>query len=173
MSTSKLRLKIGMHEFEAEGPTDIVKEQFEAFREIIRSIPDSPKAPPETVSTGNDENIVLNMNLGSKELDKIMNVDGRIISLTAIPSSIEDAALLLMLGHRDLRDNVSVTGQEIGDGLAQSGRTVPRVDRVMEGAIEQSLVLKSGHKRSTRYRLTNQGLARAVGIARELIGNVA
>src|SRR5579862_8491240 len=102
-----------------------------------------------------------------------MHVEGRVVSLTAIPASIEDAALLVMLGHRDLRDNVSVTGQEIGDGLAQSGRAVPRVDRVMETAIEQSLVLKTGVKRSTRYRLTNQGLAKAVGIAKDLIASVA
>ncbi len=171
--TSRIRVKIGAYEFEAEGPTDIVNEQFAAFKSIIGSVPNTTDTPPPAETSQDSNNIVLNTNLGSKELDRIMQVDGRVVSLTAIPQSIEDAALLVMLGHRDLRDNVTVTGQEIGDGLAQSGRTVPRVDRLMETAIEQALVLKTGVRRSTRYRLTNQGLARAVAVARELIGSVA
>lgn len=173
MDTSRIKIKIGEHEFEAEGPTAIVKEQFEAFKEIISTLATKTTVLSSTAAVQKEENKILNMNLGSKELDKVMHVDGRVVSLTAIPPSIEDAALLVMLGHRDLRDNFSVTGQEIGDGLAQSGRSVSRVDRVMETAIEQSLVLKTGVKRSTRYRLTNQGLAKAVGIAKELIASVA
>jgi hypothetical protein len=74
-----------------------------------------------------------------------------------------------MLGQKDLRNNVAVTGQEIGDGLAQSGRDVPRVDRVMDQALEDQHVLKTGVKRGTRYRLTNLGLSKALGIAKELI----
>jgi hypothetical protein len=77
-----------------------------------------------------------------------------------------------MLGQKDLRANVSVTGQEIGDGLAQSGREVPRVDRIMDQALKDSLVLKTGVKRGTRYRLTNSGLSKALGIASELIASL-
>jgi hypothetical protein len=77
-----------------------------------------------------------------------------------------------MLGHKDMRNHLSVTGQEIGDGLAQSGRPVPRVDRVMDKAIEEAHVLKTGIKRGTRYRLTNQGLAKALAIAHELIATL-
>src|SRR5205085_10448743 len=69
--------------------------------------------------------------------------------------------------HKDLRGNPSVTGQELGDGLDQSGRPVPRVDRIMEKAITEAHVLKTGIKRSTRYRLTNQGLAKALNIAKD------
>ncbi len=98
-----------------------------------------------------------------------MHLSGRVVSLTAIPKSATDAALLIMLGQKDLRDNVSVTGQEIGDGLAQSGREVPRVDRVMDQALKEQHVLKTGVKRGTRYRLTNVGLSRALTIAKELI----
>jgi hypothetical protein len=71
-----------------------------------------------------------------------------------------------------MRNNVSVTGQEIGDGLAQSGRPVPRVDRVMDTAIAEAHVLKTGIKRGTRYRLTNQGLQKALAIAMELIASL-
>jgi hypothetical protein len=77
-----------------------------------------------------------------------------------------------MLGQKDLRANVTVTGQEIGDGLAQSGREVPRVDRIMDQALRDSQVLKTGVKRGTRYRLTNLGLSKALAIASELIASL-
>jgi hypothetical protein len=83
-----------------------------------------------------------------------------------------DCALLVMLGHKDMRNNLSVTGQEIGDGLAQSGKPVLRVDRIMEKPIENAYVLKTGIKRGTRYRLTNQGNMRALAIAKELIASL-
>ena len=35
METTRIRLKIGIHEFEAEGPTEIVNEQFASFKEMI------------------------------------------------------------------------------------------------------------------------------------------
>jgi len=89
-----------------------------------------------------------------------------------LPKSAADAALLIMLGQKDLRNNVSVTGQEIGDGLDQSGLPVPRVDRVMDKALEEAFVLKTGIKRGTRYRLTNQGLSKALNIAKDLIASL-
>lgn len=78
-----------------------------------------------------------------------------------------------MLGHKEMKNSDSVTAQEIGDGLAQSGRPVPRVDRIMDRPLADALALKSGIKRSTRYRLTNQGKSRALVVARELIATVA
>jgi len=40
---------------------------------------------------------------------------------------------------------------------------------VMDSALSDALVLKSGMRRSTRYRLTNQGLVKALNIAKGLI----
>jgi hypothetical protein len=172
MDTSRIKIKIGEHEFEAEGPADIVKEQFESFKQIISSLPDITQPPKnlETRQASKNHNDIGDM--PHIPLEKIMHVAGRIVSLTALPPTADDAALLIMLGHKDMRNNVSVTGQEIGDGLAQSGRAVPRVDRIMEGAIGESLVLKTGVKRATRYRLTNQGLTKALGLARDLLATI-
>jgi hypothetical protein len=39
----------------------------------------------------------------------------------------------------------------------------------MDKAIEDAYVLKTGLKRGTRYRLTNQGLLKALNIAATLI----
>ncbi len=172
METSKIKIKIGDHEFEAEGPAESVQRQFDAFKEIIASISSKPAAP----SLQNANNLPNNQGHSTSfphvHLEKIMHGVGRVVSLTAIPASTEDAALLVMLGHKDMRNNHAVTGQEIGDGLAQSGRPVPRVDRIMEKAIESAYVLKSGIKRSTRYRLTNEGLKKALAIAQELIDSL-
>jgi hypothetical protein len=172
METSKIKIRIGDHEFEAEGPTESVQRQFDSFKEIIVSLP-TKSAPQVMQNTNNNlQNQSHPTNFQHIHLERIMHVVGRIVSLTAIPTSTEDAALLIMLGHKDMRNNQAVTGQEIGDGLAQSGRPVPRVDRVMEKAIENAHVLKSGIKRSTRYRLTNEGLKKVLAVAQELINSL-
>jgi hypothetical protein len=172
VDTSKIRIKIGEHEFEAEGTTESVQAQLETFKVMLTSINDIPARPvaqevkqaaPIIADTGDPTHV---------PLEKILHVSGRVVSLTAIPSSTEMAALLILLGHKNLRNNESVTGQEIGDGLAQSGRPVARTDRVMEKAITEAYVMKSGFKRSTRYRLTNSGNQKALATARELIGTL-
>jgi len=169
MESSKIRIKIGEHEFEAEGPPESVQAQFEAFRDLISLV---AARPPQQISGGEQETNVSNVVNGHPNhvpLEKILRASGRIVSLTAIPTSTEDAALLIMLGHKDLRNSESVTGQEIGDGLAQSGRPILRTDRIMEKPIASAYVLKSGFKRSTRYRLSNVGHQKALAVARELI----
>lgn len=172
METTKIRLKVGFHEFEAEGPTEIVQSQFEAFRELISKAPEKQAENlPVVASEGDVKEQV--MNAGDHvPLERILRSTGRIVSLTALPPSTEDAALLIMLGHKDLRNSENVTGQEIGDGLAQSGRPVPRTDRIMDKPIASALVLKSGLKRSTRYRLSNVGHRKALALAREMIASL-
>lgn len=169
MDIAKIRMKIGEFEFEAEGSEASVQAQLEAFKSLIGSIDVKP-APSETyplpqpvLSIGDALHV---------SLERIMRVQGRIVSLTAIPSTSEDAALLVMLGNKDMRNNESVTGGEVGDGLAQSGRPVGRVDRVMEKLIGEAYVLKSGFRRATRYRLSNMGHQKALAVARELIATL-
>lgn len=172
MDTSKIKVKIGENEFEAEGPTEMVKEQFEAFKDIIRLAHDKKLNYPKADSVQAVVNQLTADGIPTLNLEKIMRVSGRIVSLTALPATPLDAALLIMLGHNKLRQNISPTGQEIGDGLDQSGRPVPRVDRIMESAISDALVFKTGIKRATRYRLTNQGFVKAQGLAQDLIANL-
>jgi len=168
MDSTRIKVRIGDHEFEAEGPPELVQAQFEAFRDLIKSSPVQRIESPSPTETTEVVSALTATASSHVRLEKIMGVDGRIVSLTALPASTEEAALLIMLGNKDLRNNLTVTGQEIGDGLAQSGQLVARVDRIMEKHIRDALVLKLGLGRGTRYRLTNQGLTRALAIAREL-----
>jgi len=172
MGTSKIRMKIGDHEFEAEGSPEDVRLQLDTFKELVGLIPSS-KQDTEDVDSNNcgEVNVdkELNMSQSAPPLERIMRANGRVISLTALPNSIEDAVLLIMVGHSHYRNSESVTGQEIGDGLAQSGRSVDRVDRIMAKPLRDGLILKSGLRRSTRYRLTNQGYQKALRVATDLL----
>ena len=71
------------------------------------------------------------------------------------------------------RNNETVTGAEIVDGLKVSGQIVSRLDRLMEKIAAEGHVIIIGSHRAKRYRLTNQGFSRAQEIAKELIATVA
>lgn len=178
MDSNRVKMKIGNHEFEAEGAPEIVQQQLETFRALVAAMPIStaPTASEAIELLPNDDSAApsppAQNSAAHARIETIMQADGRVVSLTALPASVEDSALLIMLGQRDLRNNVSVTGQEIGDGLDQSGKPASRVDRIMEKHIRDAFILKTGLGRATRYRLTNQGLTRALAIARELIGTL-
>jgi hypothetical protein len=169
MDNARIKVKIGDSEFEADGPVEIVKAQFDAFKELLSlRVAESPRTAQVDVRLPVEKRAI-NGETPHVPIETIMHASGRVISLTALPMSTVDAALLILLGHKDMRNHLSVTGQEVGDGLAQSGRPVPRVDRIMDKAIDEALVLKTGVKRGTRYRLTNQGLSKALNVAAELI----
>jgi hypothetical protein len=124
-TTTRLKMQIGPHVFDAEGPTDIVKEQLEAFKQMIASngaVPSKAKQPSSETDGSGDW-------VGQSEsLAKIFKVEDRVVSLTVRAKSIEDAALLIVYGQKTLRTNDSVTGAEVIDGLEQSGVRIARVD---------------------------------------------
>src|SRR2546423_1285778 len=114
MESTRIKVKIGDFEFDAEGPVETVHAQFEAFKQII-SLPSAVSTPAKTQNTEKPvENRDESQGPPHVPIEKIMHAAGRVVSLTALPASTVDAALLVMLGHKDLRNNVSVTGQEIG-----------------------------------------------------------
>src|SRR5467141_3486421 len=75
MSESRLRIKFGEHEFEAEGSTESVERQLEIFKRLV--IPGTAlKAAMETTQESAKDQAPLS-------LEKIMNVQGRTVSLRA------------------------------------------------------------------------------------------
>ena len=176
MEPFRLKLKVGQHEFEAEGEQESVERQLAVWRELIASPsgsvqpPASPPppyggvvvTPPTATPTGEDSRA---------EYDKLFRHDSRVVSLTVLPTGnqrIADACLLLLLGQRVYNGAEQVTGQQIIDGLKQSGVTVERVDRSW-GEHDGVNVLRVGQRRGVKYRMTNPGLARARELARELL----
>lgn len=190
--TTKLKLKIGIHEFEAEGDPETVKASFEAFRQLVADanaastvLPQSATMPTQAAHMASIASAAMLFppavaqeaaaaSNADSMLDKIMRVDGRIISLTARPKNADDAVLLLLYGQKRLRDNDSVTGAEVIEGItATGGMQVNRVDRLLEKAGRDGDVIVIGERRGKRYRLTNTGLNKARTIAAELIAIVA
>lgn len=164
MDSTKLKLKIGEHEFEAEGPPDIVQAQFEAFRQLVSAAPSKPSTTPPAPPSG----------VGNEDvaLDKIMQHDSRIVSLTIGGESLQDEVLLLLLGQMRFRQNESVTGGEILEGLRQQRGTVGRIDYRLAQMADAGMIRSFGTRRARRYRLTNQGLTRAQELAATLARNV-
>lgn len=173
---SKLHIKIGDHEFSAEGPSDIVQAQFAAFKELISTIPLQPAVPPQApppapVPEPKEESSG-NGSFPHIRLEKIMKVEGRVVSLTAKCDSTEEAVMLVLLGQKEFRNNDSVTGSEVMDGLKLSGYILERVDKTLDKLAREGAVMTIGVHRARRYRMTNQGHKRALGIAQELLNAV-
>jgi hypothetical protein len=166
----KLKLKIGEHEFEAEGPVDVVQSQFAAFKELIGTINSEAKTTKSNDTSSGAQATVEKYAVSS--YDKIMRSDGRVVSLTVRAGSVQEAILVLLLGQRHFRGNDSVTGAEVLDGLQESGQPVNRVDLTMNKLSDEGLVITIGVHRAKRYRLSNAGLARAQEISRTLIATV-
>ncbi len=179
----RMRLKIGGHEFEAEGPVAVVQEQVKRFMDLIASLPTEvvvnpyyeqrPPEPPQlpaSSKTGVMET--------DSSLDKIMRLEDRIVSLTVRPRdtarNVEDTVLLLLYGQRMLRHNDAVTGAEVMAGItATGGLSVARTDRLLEKMARDGDVIVVGEHRSKTYRLTNAGLAKARQVAADLLAIVA
>ena len=173
MEKTRLKIKIGDFEFEAEGSEDSVQEQFQAFKELVINVP----VVENTDKSGqNDPDHVIRQaspTAVDDQLDVIMNVEDRVVSLTVPPEDIDDAILLIMLGQKRIRSNDSVTGSEIIEGLRMSGQRVARVDRLLERIAKRGEIIVIGQHRAKRYRLTNRGLSKARESAKNQIALVA
>lgn len=172
MEMYRLKIKIGEHEFEAEGPTEVVQMQFEAFKELVAGIPREPTQPrtPDTPQLTTPARDIADAKL---VLEKIMRQDGRVVSLTARGGSLDDEILLVLFGQKLLRNNDAVTGGEIVDGLKQTGRIVNRVDYNTDKMTTAGDVITVGVGRGRKYRLSNQGMTKAQNIALGLLATVA
>jgi hypothetical protein len=186
MEPFHLRMKIGAHEFEAEGDQDSVERQFATWRELIAAEPSPTASSPPPVATPNPGAAAAPVplaagNAGTAGLtvdatgfEKIIRRDGKRLSLSVLPpgdNRTADAALVLMIAHKAYNGLDQVGGTALLDGLTQSGYAVERVDRELARYIPD-LVLRSGIRRAVRYRLNNRGLNHAITLARELMDMV-
>jgi predicted nucleic acid-binding protein len=161
MSESRIRIKFGEHEFEAEGPAESVERQFAAFKQLVA--PDPQLVMQATRLSGSDTAPVA--------LEKIVRIRGRIVSLS-VTAKAEDAVLVLLLGQRQFRKNDIVSGSQVMRGLRDSGLRIPRADTILAKHARDGYVIAMGARRLRRYRLSSAGVDRAEQIARQLISLV-
>lgn len=170
MDTYKLRVKIGPHEFEAEGPPDAVRTQFEEFKNLVGSAPPpSSKSgqKPDTQSVPNYTDVDV-----SGGLDQLFAVDNKraLVSLKFPPhgkESTADAAVLILYGFKMLLGKDDAPVSKLITALEQSGCSVKRLDRDAAKYLRESLIIKGGRGRGGRYRLANQGIRRAQELVEE------
>ena len=174
----RLKIKIGQHEFDAQGDADVVQKQFQAWKELIVSLPEASASsftnPLSEISRTAAVTMRSSMEAYAPDVSKIMRVDDRIISLTVRPQSLEDAVMLILFGQKELRASELSTGGEIMQGIvATGGFAVTRIDKTLAKLGRAGDVIVIGEHRSKKYRLTNAGLTRVRQLATELLATVA
>jgi len=186
METTKIRVKVGPHEFEAEGPKDIVSEQFQNWKEMIAtasaSPPQSPGAAP-LINQGQTPSNPIGAS-GSTQptdrtnFDRVFSSDEKsgILSLRVHPTTEDrdaDSVLLLMLAYRTLKNEEEVAVTTILESLRVSGIQATRLDRTIAPHMRSGFLLRSGRGKGGKYRLSNTGLGQGQRLLAELVGKMA
>jgi len=167
MSELSVKIKVGENTFEATGPADAVQIQVQAFARMIGSL--SLETPPPIETSPPIKEELKPSSVSEKlELDRIMQISERTVSLRVAPK-VDDAVLLILLGQRHYRRDEAVAGSDIMNGLRDSDLEVLRVDSNLKRHAASGMVVATGRRRLRRYRLSTDGLNRAEKIARELI----
>lgn len=166
----RLKVRLGAHEFEAEGPETAVKEQFSLFLEAVNSAPE-PKAANGTTKQIADEVVDSGRdradNGSASEIDGLWNraykIDGDQISLNVLPQTkaqSADSLMLIVYGFQKLLRQESVKATDVTESAKQSGLRIDRLDRSLPNEYSQ-FIIKGGSGKGTRYRLNNRGLTYA------------
>ena len=170
--TFKLKVKIGGQEFEAEGRSDLVTGQFEAFRRLIQGagLATAERQPYLEGRRSRDltapQESTSQVSHRDAELAKLFRVSPQtqLLSLRQPPGGKypeADAVLLLLLGHKRLRNEEDVPVTVLTGALKQSGCRVKRLDRILTVYTRDHSVVRSGRGKGGKYRLTNLGLKKA------------
>jgi hypothetical protein len=162
-SNYRLRIKIGTAEFDAEGPEQTVKEQFDMFLKTVQAAPlvppvNTPAAnvvvPPLDIKPGADPEIPTDIT-GRVYAER----DG-LVTLRMLPRGDNrdaDALVLLLYGFQIFKGLTSVTAVSLAKAARISGLGLDRIDRSM--LAHKQYVNEAGAKRGKQYSLNNQGLA--------------
>ena len=174
METHRIKMKIGVHEFEAEGPQELVTQQFEAFKELISSMPKGPSGPGVMSGLSQPDGSTINpatpLDATQIVLDRVFS-KGNPLSLAALPSGDNAAAnslLILLYGFLKINGEQTVTGTMLNKAARKSGVNIDRIDRVI-AVYQPEFVLAAGAKKGRKYSLNNRGIARAEEVIRTLV----
>lgn len=190
MESIKLRLKIGSHEFEAEGPPGVVSSYFESWKAEIagknrhkpdpaepiqlNDIPLVEKPENEHAETSDlAEPGVYDWRLPKASLTHLFAVDGKrgLVRLRALPTG-EDAegkaALLALYGALRLKQEDELRSTRLIAALEDSGMNPERLDRAAAREIRERWITRHGKGKGGRYRLTTTGIAKAEELGAEL-----
>lgn len=183
METTRLKVKVGVHEFDAEGPSEQVSLQFQAWKDLIASVPVVAQPPRagegrRTITLPADAVHEVKTRDGYTAPWDVFGTDADkdLMTLKVHPPAGDtrdaDAILLVMYGYRKAGNDgagiseVPVT--KLKESLDVSGIRIPRIDRAVGAYLKSGYLLKSGRGKGGVYRLTNTGFARAEDLAQRL-----
>jgi hypothetical protein len=152
----RLRIKTGEHEFEAEGPIEAIQSHVTTFLRIIGR-EEQPAEKPATTPASNPASL--------PDLNRFLRLDDNLVSMSATSGSLDRDILLLLLGQQQLRGNDAVAGTEIMAGLRNSGYSISRADHILKRFASSGDIVATGKRRRRRYRLTTDGVGKALAIA--------
>jgi hypothetical protein len=159
----KLRMKIGAHELEAEGPRDLVMAQLEIWSRLA-GLPPAPSTADRSAQPADpDLASLFRVGPGRQTIALRARLGGR--------TRNADAALLLLYGHPRLLGGDSgaeIPAIRLRAAVAASGHRVQRLDRVLTHYVSSGLVRKAGRPRHETYALTPAGIQRAAALVRHL-----
>ena len=187
MDVFKLRLKIGINEFEAEGSQEYVQNERQVFLESITANEQEEEPDPEergsNAATGSNS---AGQTPPTPPKDSVMSPtdmarlahqdksDKDLIVLTALPqdgeSQKQDALVLLLLAHRVIRNVENVKATDALNGMKRSGIAVSEISGLVDKI--PTLVLKTGVRKGTKYRLSTPGVQKAAAVATALLSQV-
>jgi hypothetical protein len=158
-SAYRLKVRVGQAEFEAEGPEETVKDQFDLF---LRAIEGTHRSNGEKKNAflpeknGHSDDVLREM----WEQFYIMEGDED-VSLKVLPrteNASADAILLLMYGYLVLRNKDVIGAANLLAMGKKSGLRIDRIDRSMPDEYSRYYG-KRGNRRGCCYSLNNQGKA--------------
>lgn len=173
----RLHIKIGTAEFNAEGPEQRVREDYQNFLDALKASPPATKLDPPKRDAGEQQaNVRHNgaVNVSEETLNSVFSVnrDSQIVSLKLLlpdgPTRDADCVLLLLYGFKTFLDTPDVPVTKLMGGLRESGITVERLDRIM-GSHSQWFI-KGGTRIGGRYRLNNPGILKAEEMLNKFLG---
>jgi hypothetical protein len=181
---SKLRVRIGVHEFEAEGPAEQVAAQYNTWKELIEKSPQSPSREDSTSAPAIPAKVITEVRTreGFAAPWDIFGVDknGDLMSLRVHPPAGEtrdsDAILLVLYGYRKAGNQGEGLGEvpvtKLKESLDISGLKIARIDRAAAPYVKAGYILKSGRAKGGVYRLTVTGFSRAEEMAHRLFAQL-
>ena len=156
----KLRMKIGAHELEAEGPRDVVMAQLEIWSRLAGLSPASSTANRMVQPADSDLAALFTVDRDRQAIALNAPLAGR--------TRNADAALLLLYGHPRLLGGAEIPAVRLRAAVAASGHRVQRLDRVLTHYVSSGLVRKAGRPRHETYALTPAGMQRAAALVQRL-----
>lgn len=181
METSKLRVKVGPHEFEAEGTPESVSSQFEIWKSLINSAAAGSSAK-DTVSSNpapKEERDAKQDGAGvSDQLARLFAHDEKrgLITLLVPPRGegrFADGLLQVVYGYRQLLGEDETLVTWLKASLEASGTAPDRIDRVAQPLVDAGLLLKRGVGKGGKYRLTTKGVTRVESMIAETLAQIA